>query len=163
IGYSSINMRPNFGWGRYNSLQVQLNRRYIQGLQFAVAYTLAKTTSNGTSYDPNRPMDWWNVGADSTTQWHNLIISYTWDVPGGSRLWNNAIARGALDGWQLSGDFDIVSGDWSGVATSSNPAVDLTGGDAGIRARINGDVTCNSGNCDPNPDGTGSFLNIAAF
>jgi Carboxypeptidase regulatory-like domain/TonB-dependent Receptor Plug Domain len=163
IGYSSINMRPNFGWGDYNSLQVQLNRRYIRGLQFAVAYTLAKTTSNGTSYDPNRPMDWWNVGSDSTTQWHNLIISYTWDIPGGSHLWNHAIARGALDGWQLSGDFDIVSGDWSGVSTSSNPAVDLTGGDAGIRARITGDVTCQSGNCDPNPDGTGSFLNLAAF
>jgi len=162
LGYSAINMRTNFGWSRYNALQVQLNRRYTNGLQFAVAYTLAKTISNGTSYDPNRPMDWWNVGEDPNTQLHNLIVSYTWDVPKGSNLWDNAIARGALDGWQLSGDFDIVSGDWSGVSTSSNPAVDLTGGDAGIRAHLTGDVMCTS-NCDPNPDKSGSYLNIGAF
>jgi hypothetical protein len=155
-------MRTNFGWANNNSLQVQVNRRYAGGLQFAVAYTLAKTVSNGTTYDPLRPMDWWNVGADSATQLHNLIVSYTWDVPKGSRLWNTPLMRGALDGWQLSGDFDIVSGDWSGVSTSSSPSVDLTGGDLGIRANLIGTVTC-SGNCDPNPDGTGSFLNLAAF
>ena len=42
----------------YNSLQVQLNRRYIRGLQFAVAYTLAKTVSDGdAAYNPLRPGD----------------------------------------------------------------------------------------------------------
>ena len=44
LGYQEITMRNHFGNATNNSLQVQLNRRYINGLQFAVAYTLAKTT-----------------------------------------------------------------------------------------------------------------------
>ena len=49
----------------YNSLQVQLNRRYIRGLQFAVAYTLAKTISDGHEPStPLRPGKAWNEGPD---------------------------------------------------------------------------------------------------
>ena len=51
----------------------------------------------------------------SSTQLHNLVVNYTWDVPNGSRMWNNALTRGLLDGWQLSGDTAVVSGDWSGA------------------------------------------------
>ena len=59
-GYQDITIRSHFGNAHYNSLQVQLNRRYIKGLQFAVAYTLAKTVSLGPNgdpptYIPNRP------------------------------------------------------------------------------------------------------------
>ncbi len=42
LGYQDITIRAHFGTGSYNSLQVQLNRRYIRGLQFAVAYTLRR-------------------------------------------------------------------------------------------------------------------------
>ena len=31
------------------------------------------------------------------------------------------------------------------------------------RPRISGEVLCTSGNCDPAPGGTGSFLNAGAF
>ena len=48
LGYQDITIRSHFGTGSYNSLQVQLNRRYIRGLQLGVAYTLAKTISDGT-------------------------------------------------------------------------------------------------------------------
>ena len=83
----------------YNSLQVQLNRRYIHGLQFAVAYTLAKTISFGPNSDPPsyntlRPGDAWNEAPYESTQLHNLIVNYTWDVPNGSRMWNNLLTRG---------------------------------------------------------------------
>jgi hypothetical protein len=163
LGYQAITMRSHFGRGSYNSLQVQLNRRYIRGLQFAVAYTLAKTISDGTTFNPLRPGPAWNESPDSGTQFHNLIVSYTWDVPGGSRLWNNAVTRGFLDGWQVSGDTALVSGDWAGASTSTTDNVDFTGGDGGTRPRISGEVLCTSGNCDPTPGGTGSFLNAGAF
>jgi hypothetical protein len=163
LGYQAITIRSHFGSGHYNALQVQLNRRYIRGLQFAVAYTLAKSVSDGTTFNPLRPGKAWNEGPDDSTQFHNLIMSYTWDLPKGSRLWNNIVTRGLLDGWQLSGDTALVSGDWSGASTSTTDGVDFTGGDGGTRPRISGEAICTSGNCDPSPGGTGSFLNAAAF
>ncbi len=78
-------------------------------------------------------------------------------------MWNNALTRGLLDGWQLSGDTALVSGDWSGASTSTTDNFDFTGGDGGTRPRISGEVICTSGNCDPTPGGAGSFLNAAAF
>lgn len=163
LGYQAINIRSHFGTAHYNSLQMQLNRRYIRGLQFAVAYTLAKTVSDGTTFNPLRPGKAWNESPDGSTQFHNLIMSYTWDLPKGSRLWNTMVMRGLLDGWQLSGDTALVSGDWSGASTSTLDNVDFTGGDGGARPRITGEVLCTSGNCSPAPGGTGSFLNAAAF
>ena len=167
-GYQDITIRSHFGTAYYNSMQVQLNRRYINGLQFAVAYTLAKTISLGPNSDPptyipNRPGDAWNVAPYESTQLHNLVVNYTWDVPNGSKLWDNWLTRGALDGWQMSGDTAVVSGDWSGASTSTTDNFDFTGGDAGTRPRINGDVLCSGDNCDPTPGNPGSYFNIAAF
>ena len=171
LGYQDITIREHFGKGSYNSLQVQLNRRYINGLQFAIAYTYGKMITDGTSGSPPgfntlRPGDAWNEGPAVETQLHNLVLNYTWDLPGGSRFWNNAFSRGLLDGWQLSGDTAFVSGDWGGASTSTTDGFDFTGGDGGTRPRINGDpsdAVCGSGNCDPTPGGGGSYFNIAAF
>jgi hypothetical protein len=162
-GYQQITIREHFGTAAYNALQVQLNRRYINGLQFAVAYTFGKTVSDGTNYDTARPGEAWNEGPDSSTQYHNLVINYTWDLPGGSRMWDNWFTRGALDGWQLSGDTAWVSGDWAGASTSTTDNFDFTGGDGGTRPRITGDPLCTSGNCDVTPGAGGSYFNIAAF
>jgi hypothetical protein len=168
-GYQNITIREHFGRATYNSLQLQLNRRYINGLQFAVAYTYGKTKTDGTSGDPPayntvRPGDAWNYGPATSTQEHALVVNYTWDVPSGSQLWNNAIARGLFDGWQLSGDTAWVSGDWSGASTSTTDNFDFTGGDGGVRPRISGDPLCSGGDsCDPTPGGTGSYFNVAAF
>ncbi len=166
-GYQDITIREHFGSASYNSLQVQLNRRYINGLQFAVAYTFGKTVTDGTSGSPPgfntiRAADSWNVGADTSTQLHNLVINYTWDLPRGSQMWNNWLTRGLLDGWQLSGDTAWVSGDWAGASTSTTDNFDFTGGDGGTRPRISGDPMCSS-NCDPTPGGTGSYFDVAAF
>ena len=99
-----------------------------------------------------------------STQLHNLVVNYTWDVPDGSRMWDNWLTRGALDGWQLSGDTAVVSGDWSGASTSTTDNFDFTGGDAGTRPRISGDVLCSGGDdCDPTPGNPGSYFNVAAF
>ena len=165
-GYQDITMRSHFGTASYNALQVQLNRRYINGLQFAVAYTFGQTTSDGTTYNTLRPGPAWNEGPDGSTQYHNLVVNYTWDLPNGSRMWDNVLTRGLLDGWQLSGDTGLVSGDWNGATTSTTDNFDFTGGDGGTRPRIEGDpsdAACQSGDCDPTPGGSGSYFNIPAF
>ena len=168
LGYQNITIREHIGEASYNSVQVQANRRYINGLQFAVAYTYGKTEGDGTGGDPPayntvRPGDAWNVGPVSSTQQHALIANYTWDVPNGSGMWNNWLTRGLLDGWQLSGDTAWVSGDWSGATTSTTDNFDFTGGDGGVRPDITGNTLCTSGNCDPTPGGTGSYFNVSAF
>jgi len=167
-GYQHITIREHYGTGYNNSLQVQLNRRYIRGLQFAVAYTLAKTITDGTSqgipsHNSLRLGKTWNEGPASYTQLHNLVVSYTWDVPNGSRLWDSWFTRGLLDGWQFSGDTAVVTGDWSGAGLSTTDNFNFTGGDVGARPNISGDVRCSSGNCDPTPGGGGSYFNVAAF
>jgi hypothetical protein len=167
-GYQDITIRSHFGTAHYNALQVQVNRRYIKGLQFAVAYTLAKTISLGPNSEPPtyntvRPGDAWNVSPYESTQLHNLVVNYTWDVPGGSRMWDNVVTRALLDGWQVSGDTAVVSGDWNGASTSRTDNLDITGGDGGTRPKISGDVICRSGDCSPNPDLPGSYFDVSAF
>jgi hypothetical protein len=169
LGYQNITIREHYGTGYNNSLQVQLNRRYIRGLQFAVAYTLAKTITDGTGQgipgqNSIRLGKAWNEGPATFTQLHNLVVSYTWDVPNGSRMWNSWLTRGLLDGWQFSGDTAVVSGDWAGV---NNPTTtdnaDITGSDIGARVNVSGDPLCTSGNCDVTPGSGGSYFNVAAF
>jgi hypothetical protein len=163
-GYQNIDIREHFGESSYNSLQVQLNRRYINGLQFAVAYTVGKTISQNFNFNPARPGSGWNERPEPSTQLHNLIVNYTWDVPNGSRLMDNALGRGLLDGWQVSGDTAFVSGDWSGVnAPATTDNFDFTGGDQGTRVKLVGDPLCTSGNCDVTPGGGGSYFDVASF
>ena len=148
---------------------MQLNRRYIRGLQFAVAYTFGKTISDGTTFNPpgfntlrpqaleRRPDD-----VDPAPQPdRQLHLGRAERQP----MWNNLLTRGLLDGWQLSGDTAFVSGDWAGV-TPGRPRTDnfdFTGGDGGARPNVIGDGLCTSGNCDPTPGGSGSYFNVAAF
>jgi hypothetical protein len=148
-------------------MQVQLNRRYISGFQFALAYTLAKGYDRRIT-GPYLPegQDWFWRAPTGGTQLHNMTISYTWDVPDGSQLWNNWLTRGALDGWQLSGNTAFVSGDWQGVTFTTTDNFDFYGtgnNDARGRIVLTGVDPRSGDNLDPNPDGTGSYLNWAAF
>ena len=162
-GYGTIGIRQNTGETDYNSMQLQLNRRYIRGLQFALAYTLAKGyDTRVTSPYIAESEEWFWKAPTAGTQLHNLTVSYTLDVPDGSRMWNNAFARGLLDDWQLSGNTAFVSGDWAGVTFSTTDNFDFYGGGAGGRVVLTG-VDPRSGNTDPNPDGSGSYLNWQAF
>ncbi|MEO7272710.1 MAG: carboxypeptidase regulatory-like domain-containing protein [Vicinamibacterales bacterium] len=161
-GFGTIAIRQNTGKTDYNSMQVQLNRRYVKGLQFALAYTLAKGWDTRVT-SRYRTEDWFNRAPTAGTQLHNLTISYTWDVPHGSRLWDHRLTRAALDGWQLSGNTAFVSGDWAGVTFSTTDNFDFYGGGAGGRMVLTGADPRGGDNRDPNPDGTGSYLNWAAF
>ena len=66
------------------------------------------------------------------------MINYTWDVPDGSKVWDNAVTRGLLDGWQLSGVNAFVSGEWAGVTLATSDGFDFTGGDGGTGGSLGG-------------------------
>jgi hypothetical protein len=168
-GYGDINFFENSGISNYDALQVQANRRFSRGLQFGVAYTFSRsrdytsgadtgTGANmriGTYVDPRE----WNYGLSSFDQTHVMVINYTWDLPRGSGLWDNAITRAVLDNWQLSGITAFASGTPSGITlTLQDSGTDLTGGGDGNRAVVTGDPTLPSG------DRTFSrWFNTAAF
>jgi hypothetical protein len=121
-GYGRIRIHENWGTSNYNALQVQVNRRYIKGVQFGVAYTYSRAhgldnnDNNESPVDRNRPVSFY-YGPAEQSQTHNLIVNFTLDAPKLSKVWDNAVARTAFDGWQLSGTYAMVSGIWQNFGT----------------------------------------------
>jgi hypothetical protein len=142
LGYGDITLRSNFGTANYNGLQVQINRRYIHGLQFAVAYTYSRSLGIADEDETNvsiaRPLKAWHYAPLSQSQTHELVINYTWDIPKASKLWNNAVIRTLFDGWQLSGENAFVSGEWDRLNITTTDNFDFTGGTGGTGANIGG-------------------------
>ena len=113
------------GYVNYDSLQVTANHRLSGGLAFGTAYTLAKTMSmiNAlTVYlDPRERL----YAYDASDRRHILSFQGSWNLPKGSALWNSAVGRAILDGWQFAG-----VGFWrSGMpATVTYTTTDANGG-----------------------------------
>jgi len=174
-GYQNINVRSHFGTSDYNALQVQLNRRYIRGLQFSAAYTFGRTRGiadeDEAAISVVRPVDEWNYAPYASSQRHNLVINYTYDLPALSRIWDHGLVRAVFDNWQLSGENAFVSGDWIPIILATTDNFDFTGGDGGtggdvgggvrtVRARIVGSLT--DGNRNATPGEPGSWINWEA-
>jgi hypothetical protein len=109
-------------------------------MQFGAAYTLQR--SRGTadedpgnlSYAFNRPNDFFYSEVTQSNR-NSLIINYTWDIPGHH---SSPAMRALLDGWQVSGENDFVSGDWANVSFTTTDNFDFTGGEAGSGACLAG-------------------------
>jgi len=177
-GYENINLRSHHGTSNYNGLQAQINRRYIRGLQFAIAYSYGRSLGvadeDEAFISAVRPLKGWHYAPHRETQTHNLVINYTWDTPKLSRLFgDNGVVKFLFDDWQLSGENAFVSGDWTSVNMTTVDNFDFTGGTGGnggdigggvrvVRPRIAGDPIP-SGDRDATPGGPGSWVNAAAF
>src|SRR6267142_2824607 len=102
------------GTSNYNSLQIQLNRRYTRGLQFGVAYTYSKSFdyANDDSSDVAfpRPYKAFNYAPSDFDQTHIFTLAYIYDVPGLGKRFNSSILRAILDNWQISGTTSYVTG-----------------------------------------------------
>ena len=175
-GYQNIITREHFGTSNYHGLQTQINRRYIDGLQFSIAYTWSKALGIADEDERTtsrvRPLKAWHYAPLQHNQEHALVINYTWDLPRASNLWDNGVVRLLLDDWQLSGENAFVSGDWSDVLLATTDNFDFTGGDGGqagdvgdglrvVRPNIVGPLTSVEDR-DPTPGAPGSWLNWAA-
>src|SRR5687768_7659389 len=136
---------------KYNGFQIEVRRRLAHGLAWAVNYT-------GSIMETYQTFDWFRTPEENKlrnthknagnlgSRPHNLKVSYNWLLPGASRfLGNNVIAKGVLDGWQLSGISTFLSGSWSNFtynfSGAAPNATTLTGGLGGSRVVIV---------CDPN-------------
>ncbi len=104
----------------WHGVKVEMTRRFHQGLQFQVNYTMGKAL---TDYDGGQNQtlgyrDNENRGLDKDFSWfdstHVINGNFIWEVPvgRGRRLLNDspAAVNGFLGGWQLNGIVSYASG-----------------------------------------------------
>jgi hypothetical protein len=136
-GYTTVTYNSNAYGSNYNSMQINVSRRFARKLEFTGGWTWAKWLDYSGTIPLYRPVHTWSYGLDGGDQTHKLIFTYTYDVPGLSRYWSNKFVRFAFDNWQLSGITMFASGQPSGVSFSQ-PGGDLTGGGDGQRINVSG-------------------------
>jgi hypothetical protein len=168
-GYGVIRMTENAARSMYNSLQVSVDRRYSNGLKVGLAYTLGKSTDNGSDkrnvlWDPYD--DTIYEGPSNFDRRHALSLYYIYDLP----FWREPtnLLQNILGGWQISGaafmrtgtPFTITRGDdraGTGDGSIGQP-VDMVGDPkSGTNGKFSGG--CSGGVCaDEN-----FYFNPAAF
>jgi Carboxypeptidase regulatory-like domain/TonB-dependent Receptor Plug Domain len=143
-------VRDDIGKSQYDSLQVQLERRFSNGWQYRAAYTLSKTKDNGEgAFDSAADLNLNFVEPFATSRLdfpHVFSFASVYDIPyGRGRKWGSdipAVLNVIIGGWQLNGIFRAQSGQTFDVRRDG-VRVDLTG--------------------DPYGGPAGQYLNRAAF
>jgi hypothetical protein len=165
-GYADINIVTYSGTSNYNSLQVQVNRRYTRGFQYGIAYTYSKAFdyANDDSSDLSfpRPYKAFNYAPSDFDQTHIFTINYIWDVPGLSRVLDHKLVKAVFDGWQVSGTTSYASGKPKNLSfTYSGGTTDITGGQVNARPNVICDANRRTGAVDPT--GTPLHIDTACF
>ncbi len=111
-GGSAANMVTNQGGSGYNSLQIELRRRFSKGLLLGASYTLSHSLSLGNILSL-RNMD--GVTYPSAfDQRHGIKLNWVYELPFGAGHqflnFSNPVASGVLGGWQLAGIMRLQSG-----------------------------------------------------
>jgi len=165
-GYADINMVVWAGTSNYNSLQVQIGRRYTHGFQYGLAYTYSKSFdyANDDSSDVlfGRPYKDFNYAPSDFDQTHILTVNYIYDVPSLSRKFNNGFVKALFDNWQITGTTSYASGKPKNVTVTYNGGVtDITGGQDNARPNTICDPMKNISGSDPT--GTPYVVNVNCF
>jgi hypothetical protein len=150
--YASIfNNFDDTGSSFYNAMQIQLEKRYTNGLSFLVTYNLSRMMSNTNSgftsfaapslNKDNQKAEW---SVDNNDQTHMVNIAGTYELPfGKGRAYMNrgGLVNAILGGWQISPLLTYASGAplWNG--SNSGGAVFVPGDPLG-----NGCNPCNRAN-----------------
>ncbi|MBI3679399.1 MAG: TonB-dependent receptor [Acidobacteria bacterium] len=111
---ASVAERANAYNSNYNALQLNLQRRFNNGLSFGVAYTWSKVLSVQDDQggfvivaDVRR-----NYGPTSFDRTHMLVLNHIYELPvgAGKKYAQRGPAKWILGGWQLNGILRAVSG-----------------------------------------------------
>lgn len=146
-----VNVRDDNGKSQYDSLQLQLDRRFAKGWQYRAAYTYSKTKDNGEgAFDAvgDTNINFIEPYATSRIDFpHVFSFASVYDIPfGRGRMYGSDIPK-VLDllvgGFQLNGIFRAQSGSAFDVRRN------------GVRLDLIGDPYGNGGADD--------FLNLSAF
>ena len=139
----TINTQATIGNSNYNALQVMLNRRFTQGLQFGVAYTWSHTIDDSPGAFDNyvangaSPVNYRDLAAERASSnldaRNRLVLNGIYELPfGQGKEWGsnwNGVTNAFLGGWQTNLIFVAQSGTPFDVVEPGNPATrpDLVG------------------------------------
>jgi hypothetical protein len=110
-GFAFINLGENAARSEYNGLQIEVNRRFSNGLSYGLAYTYSKSEDNASGrrdqpWDPFNDATYWGHSSFDTR--HVAVLNFVWEMPffrsSGTAL------RSVLGGWQLSGVAQFQTG-----------------------------------------------------
>jgi Carboxypeptidase regulatory-like domain/TonB-dependent Receptor Plug Domain len=106
-GWSSISGTVPVGHSSYHSLQVNLKRRYTNGLSFGVVYTWSKawglSSNPQNAYDGNA-----DYGLLSFSRTNVMAINYVYEFPFFRQM--KGVAGAVLKGWESTGIITLESG-----------------------------------------------------
>jgi hypothetical protein len=100
--FSSIFAEDTIANSNYNSLQVQVEKRFSRGMEFQASYTFSKSFDEASSFENVlNPLDFRRSYALSLFDARNrLVYSYVWELPIPVRHgWTGKI----INGWAVSG------------------------------------------------------------
>lgn len=107
-GVGSLTVMSDVGNSNYNSLQVQLQKRFSHGFQFIASFTWSKDMSDGDgAFDGSRPQDPFNFHAE----WAPAAIDEAY-VFHGDTLYDLPFGRGKQFGRNWSRPMDAILGGW---------------------------------------------------
>jgi hypothetical protein len=177
-GLNGITTFKFVGHTNYNGLNVLLQRRVSRGLAVGLNYTYSKAmgdvgtvTGNGTycivctGLNGLPTNEQWNYGRQASDRTHNLVVNYTYDIPGPAKALHLKGVGYITDNWSLSGITSVQSGvpysPTCGFTSGSPSTVGGTTGtpDLSSRCSVVGDPYANIGT-----NGNGQvYFNGAAF
>jgi hypothetical protein len=139
----------NSGSSLYNAMQIQLEKRYTNGLSFLVSYNLsrmmANTNSGFTSFSnaslnkDNQAAEW---AIDNNDRTHIISVAGTYELPFGKGrpfLNKGGLVNAILGGWQVSPILTYGTG--TPLFTGTGGSVNVAGDPLG-----NGCAPCNRAN-----------------
>jgi hypothetical protein len=109
---SGVRLQQYTGTSNYHSLQATLSRQAGKNLQYFFTYTFSKVLgTRGGEYNDLDPIDTRgrSYGVLDYDRTHIFNVSYNYNLPNLSPS-NNLLARGLLNGWQMSGITSFTSG-----------------------------------------------------
>jgi hypothetical protein len=125
-GFNDINIGEPRGHNTYDSMQLQVTRRFTGRFEMAGSYTWAQ----GEEFELNEGNPTPSRMQRRDIQEHVLVASYQYEIPGISGMFggNKAVSL-VLDNWRISGISTFGSGPRGNLGTASyNPSFDWTGG-----------------------------------
>ena len=149
----SISGTASFGFGNYDAMTAQLNKRFSKGLQFTAAYTYGHAWSDSGTTLSGSPSLYTRDNTNYNTSYtnaswdirHNVVTGFNYELPFG---------RGKQYGANMNKFVDAVAGGWqtNGILTlhTGNPYTLRANGCQGVWA-----------GCSPNLVSAGASANAA--
>ena len=165
--FASIGELQTGANSHYNSLQIEVNRRFSKGLTFTIAYTYAEaidevvtsvafavvTQPNGAQNPNDRAADRSRSDFDARQRW---VSSFLWELPFQSR---KGVAGWILGGWEFGGITTLQDGNpgmrWRSGRDNSRTAIGFD------RPNLIGDPLLDTGR--PRGQLVDGYFNTAAF